>query len=118
MVREMSRVTRRGGLVCALNEGTRAPGKSGDNAEQSEERKLGINEHVHTLWAYLYSFGRSGLRIRRVEQAEGYGELARRNIAGKLLRLPGGRAWSMLWAQNVYGYGGVSIYAGKPGRRR
>ena len=111
MVREMARVTRPGGVVAALNEGTRAPGKSGDNAEQSEERALGINEHVHTLWAYLWAFTRAGLRVRRVEQAEGYGELARRNVAGKLLRLPGGRAWSMLWAQNVYGYGGVSIYA-------
>ena len=103
-------------LVCALNEGTRAPRASGDNAEQSEEQRLGINEHVHTLWAYLWSFGRAGLVVRRVEQAEGYGELATRNIAGKLLRLPGGKAWSMLWAQNVYGYGGVSIYARKPGR--
>src|SRR4051812_7438777 len=115
MVREMARVTKRGGIVCALNEGTRAPGKSGDNANQSEERSLGINEHVHTLWAYLWSFGRSGLVVRRVEQAEGYAELANRNIGGKLLRLPGGKAWSMLWAQNVYGYGGASIYAKKPG---
>ena len=116
MVRELARVTRPGGLVCALNEGTRAPRASGDNAEQSEERELGINEHVHTLWAYLWSFARAGLVVRRVEQAEGYGELANRNIAGKLLRLPGGKAWSMLWAQNVYGYGGVSLYGWKPGR--
>jgi SAM-dependent methyltransferase len=118
MVRELARVTRPGGFVCALNEGTRAPRASGDNAEQSEERALGINEHVHTLWAYLWSFGRAGLVVHRVEQAEGYAELAQRNIAGKLLRLPGGKAWSMLWAQNVYGYGGVSVYARKPGGRR
>ena len=59
MVREMARVTRPGGVVCALNEGTRAPRASGDNVEQ-----------------------------------------ARRNSGGKLLRLPGGKAWSMLWAQN------------------
>jgi SAM-dependent methyltransferase len=116
MVRELARVTQPGGLVCALNEGTRAPGKSGDNAEQSEERALGINEHVHTLWAYLWSFVRAGLVVRRVEQAEGYGELAGHNVAGKLLRLPGGRAWSMLWVQHRYGYGGVSIYARKPGK--
>ena len=56
--------------------------------------------------------------MRRVEQAEGYGELATRNVAGKLLRLPGGQAWSMLWAQNVYGYGGVSVYARKPGKAK
>jgi ubiquinone/menaquinone biosynthesis C-methylase UbiE/uncharacterized protein YbaR (Trm112 family) len=118
MVREMARVTRPRGIVAALNEGTRAVGASGDAPLQREERALGINEHVHTLWAYLWAFARAGLGVRRVEQAEGYDELARRNVAGKLLRLPGGKAWSMLWAQHAYGYGGVSIYArrrGSPG---
>jgi ubiquinone/menaquinone biosynthesis C-methylase UbiE/uncharacterized protein YbaR (Trm112 family) len=118
MVKEMARVTRPGGVVAGLNEGTRAPWRTSANHEQAEEIELGINEHVHTLWAYLWSFSRVGLVIDRVEQAEGYRELASRNIAGKLLRLPGGRAWSMLWAQNAYGYSGVSIYARKPGRRR
>lgn len=116
MVGEMGRVTRPGGLVCALNEGTRAPGHSGVNEEQAEEREVGINEQVHTIWAYLWAFTRSGLVVRRLEQAEGYAELARRNVAGKLLRLPGGRLWSTLWAQNVYGYSGVSLYAWKPGK--
>jgi ubiquinone/menaquinone biosynthesis C-methylase UbiE/uncharacterized protein YbaR (Trm112 family) len=116
MVREMARVTRRKGFVCALNEGTRAPRRSGENEEQREERELGINEHVHTVWTYLWAFARAGLVIRRVEQAEGYAELAGRNVAGKLLRLPGGRLWSTLWAQNVYGFSGVSLYAWKPGR--
>src|SRR5580765_1660363 len=32
MVREMARVARPGAAVCALNEGTRAPGRSADNA--------------------------------------------------------------------------------------
>src|SRR4051794_4168388 len=116
MLREMARVTKPGGVVAGLNEGTRAPWRTSANHEQAEEIELGINEHVHTLWAYLWSFTRVGLRIDRVEQAEGYLELAQRNLAGKLLRLPGGRAWSMLWAQNAYGYSGVSIYARKPKR--
>jgi ubiquinone/menaquinone biosynthesis C-methylase UbiE/uncharacterized protein YbaR (Trm112 family) len=118
MLREMARVTRPGGVVAGLNEGTRAPWRTSRNHEQAEEIELGINEHVHTLWAYLWSFTRVGLVIDRVEQAEGYRELSQRNIAGKLLRLPGGTAWSMLWAQNAYGYSGVSIYARKAGRRR
>jgi ubiquinone/menaquinone biosynthesis C-methylase UbiE/uncharacterized protein YbaR (Trm112 family) len=117
MLREMARVARPGGVVAGLNEGTRAPWRTSANHEQAEEIELGINEHVHTLWAYLWSFSRVGLVLDRVEQAEGYRELATRNIAGKLLRLPGGRAWSMLWAQNAYGYSGVSIYARKRGRR-
>ena len=117
MLREMARVTKPGGVVAGLNEGTRAPWRRSANHEQAEEIELGINEHVHTLWAYLWSFSRVGLVIDRVEQAEGYRELATRNIAGKLLRLPGGRAWSMLWAQNAYGYSGVSVYARKRGKR-
>ena len=45
----MARVTRRGGYVLALNEGTRALQRSGDAPDQAEERRYGINEHVHTL---------------------------------------------------------------------
>src|SRR5262249_58190097 len=47
MVRELARVTRRGGFVAALNEGTRALRVSGDVPDQTEERSYGINEHVH-----------------------------------------------------------------------
>jgi len=83
MVREMARVTRRGGWVCALNEGTRALGAPGDVPDQAEEKEFGINEHVHTLYVYLWSFARSGLVVRRVEQAEGYEELAGRRVAGR-----------------------------------
>ena len=53
MVGELARVTRRGGIVAALNEGTRAPYRSGANPEQEHEKELGINEHVHTMWAYV-----------------------------------------------------------------
>ncbi len=112
MVREMARVARRGAVVAALNEGTRALARSGDVPEQAEEKGFGINEHVHTLPAYLWAFARAGLLVRRIEQAEGCEELARRRIAGRLLRLPAvGRSAATLFAQSCHGYSGVSVYA-------
>jgi SAM-dependent methyltransferase len=109
MVGELARVTRRGGVVAGLNEGTRSPRRSGENPEQEHEKELGINEHVHTMWAYLWAFTRSGLRPIRLEYAQGPGELAERNIAGKLLRI--GRTPATLWALNAYAYSGLSVYA-------
>jgi SAM-dependent methyltransferase len=109
MTAELARVTRRGGVVAALNEGTRAPYRSGINPEQAHEKELGINEHVHTMWAYLWAFTRARLVPTRLEYAEGPGDLARRRIAGKLLRL--GRLPATLWALNAYPYAGVSLYA-------
>jgi len=116
MVRELARVTRRGGVVAALNEGTRAPYAGSANPEQAREQELGINEHVHTLWAYLWAFARAGLQPRRVEYAEGPAELARRRIAGRLLRL--GPLAATLWALNAYPYAGVSLYARRRGGPR
>src|SRR5262249_9370948 len=109
MVGELARVTRPGGIVAGLNEGTRAPFRSAANPEQEHEKELGINEHVHTMWAYLWAFARAGLRPARLEYAQGPGELAQRNVAGKLLRL--GRTPATLWALNAYAYSGLSIYA-------
>jgi ubiquinone/menaquinone biosynthesis C-methylase UbiE len=114
MVCEMARVARRGAVVAALNEGTRALGVSGEVADQAEEKSFGINEHVHSLPAYLWAFARAGLLVRRIEQAEGYDELAQRRIAGRLLRVPGvGRSAATLFAQSCHGYSGVSLYARK-----
>ena len=109
MVGEMARVTRRGGTVAALNEGTRAVRASGSVEDQEHEKSFGINEHVHTLYAYLWAFARAGLRPVRLEYAQGPGELAQRNIAGKLLY--GGRLPASLWALNAYAYSGLSLYA-------
>jgi SAM-dependent methyltransferase len=109
MVGELARVTRSGGLVAGLNEGTRAVYRSGENPEQEHEKELGINEHVHTMWAYVWAFTRAGLRPVRLEYAQGAGELADRNIAGKLLRV--GRTPATLWALNAYAYSGLSLYA-------
>lgn len=114
MVGEMARVTRRGGHVLALNEGTRAVYRSGDAPGQAEERTYGINEHVHTLYAYLWAFGRAGLVVRRVEQADGYDEMAGRRIGGTLLRVPFvGRSAATWFTQTWYGYQGASLVARK-----
>jgi SAM-dependent methyltransferase len=114
MVRELARVTRRGGVVAALNEGTRAVRRSGDVPDQQHERAFGINEHVHTLYAYLWAFARAGLLVRRIEQAEGYEDLRRRRIAGRLLRLPlVGRSASTFFSQTCHGYSGVTLFARK-----
>ena len=119
MVRELARVTRRGGVVSALNEGTRALRRSGADPDQEREKELGINEHVHTLPAYLWAFARAGLWVRRIEQAEGYEDLRRRRIAGALLRLPRvGRSAATVFSQSCHGYSGVSLYAARVGRLR
>jgi ubiquinone/menaquinone biosynthesis C-methylase UbiE len=114
MVAEMARVARRGGVVAALNEGTRAIGASPEVEDQAEEKGFGINEHVHTLYAYIWSFARAGLAVRRIEHAEGDGDLRDRRIGGKLRRLPlVGRSAATLLAQTCYGYSGVSLFARK-----
>ena len=114
MVSELARVTRRGGIVAALNEGTRALRASGEVEDQAEEKEFGINEHVHTLYAYLWAFARAGLVVRRVEHAEGDADLVGRRIGGKLRRLPGvGRSAATWFAQTCYGYSGVSLFAKK-----
>lgn len=110
MVRELARVTRPGGIVAALNEGTRALGRSGENPAQQAEKDLGINEHVHTVWAYVWAFGRAGLRIRRLDHAVGYHGRAGRALA----RLPkAGTTLATLVEQSLGGYSGISIYARK-----
>lgn len=111
MVRELARVTRPGGLVCALNEGTRSLGRSGENPAQQAEKELGINEHVHTAWAYVWAFARAGLRIRRIDHAEGYHGRAGR-VLGRVPKL--GTTLATLLEQSAGGYSGISIYARKP----
>jgi len=114
MVAEMARVTRPRGTVAALNEGTRALRASPEAEDQAEEKEHGINEHVHTLYAYLWAFWRSGLWVRRVEHAEGDGDLVGRRIGGRLRRLPVvGRSAATWFAQTCYGYSGVTLFAEK-----
>ena len=119
MVAELARVTRRGGHVLALNEGTRAVRVPADAPAQAEERTYGINEHVHTLYAYVWAFARAGLAVLRVEQAEGYDVVAGRSIGGRLLRIPGvGRSAATWFTQTFHGYEGATLVARKVGPRR
>lgn len=111
MVKEMARVTRRGGVVAALNEGTRAPGASDDNPQQETEKAWGINEHVHTMWAYVAAFLAAGIAITRLEQAEGYEVIRQRRRLRHVLRVPFvGRTAATLLTQNLSEYSGITIF--------
>jgi SAM-dependent methyltransferase/uncharacterized protein YbaR (Trm112 family) len=114
MVREMARVTRSGGIVAALNEGTRAVLRSGENPEQEAEKALGINEHVHTVWTYLRSLRRAGLRVERFESADGRPP---ESPGRRLERIPlVGPRLAMLAYLSLKPYGGVTIFARKGAR--
>jgi SAM-dependent methyltransferase/uncharacterized protein YbaR (Trm112 family) len=113
MVTEMVRVTRSGGLVCALNEGTRGIRVSEDNPDQDAEKALGINEHVHTPWQYVSAFRRAGLRIRRVERGEGWPPVP---YGGLISRIPKiGWTLGTIVHLSLSGYASVSVYARRPG---
>ena len=109
MVAEMARVTRRGGLVAGLNEGTRGVGRSSDNPDQAAEKELGINEHVHTVWAYVAAFTRAGLVIRRLERSDGYPPGA---VGARIARVPKvGQTLGTLVHLTAGEYSGVTLYA-------
>jgi ubiquinone/menaquinone biosynthesis C-methylase UbiE/uncharacterized protein YbaR (Trm112 family) len=109
MVREMARVARSGGVVAGLNEGTRGLGRSPDNPAQHGEKELGINEHVHTAWAYLWAFVRAGLAVRRIEHAEGNYQT---RVGWRFSAVPKiGTTLATLAEQTVRDYSGISIYA-------
>ena len=109
MVAEMARVTRPGGIVAGLNEGTRGVGRSAANPEQEAEKALGINEHVHTVWAYLAAFVRAGLRVTRVERADGRPPAS---PGRKLARIPlVGPRLAVVANLSHDPYGGVTIFA-------
>jgi SAM-dependent methyltransferase/uncharacterized protein YbaR (Trm112 family) len=113
MVREMARVTGPGGLVAGLNEGTRGVLRSGENPDQEAEKALGINEHVHTVWAYVAAFKRAGLRIASIERADGRPP---EDPGGKLVRVPlVGQRLEILAHLSHKPYGGVTIFARKRG---
>ena len=71
---------------------------------------LGINEHVHTVWAYLGAFTRAGLVVRRVERADGWPPVP----FTMLTRLPKvGPSLAAVAHLTIAWYCGVSIYARK-----
>ena len=111
MVREMARVARPGAVVAGLNEGTRGIRQSAENPDQEAEKALGINEHVHTVWAYVAAFVRAGLRVRRIERSDGFAPVP---YGGLLSKLPkAGPSLGALSHLSAAHYSGVSIYARK-----
>jgi ubiquinone/menaquinone biosynthesis C-methylase UbiE/uncharacterized protein YbaR (Trm112 family) len=115
MVAEMARVTRRGGVVAVLNEGTRSLGGSADAAGQEDEKRHGINEHVHTLPRYLLAFLRAGLVPLVLHRSDGYADFTRpeRTKVSRLMKLPGGRL-ALTVALNLFrGDSGITLIARK-----
>jgi SAM-dependent methyltransferase len=109
MVHELARVTKPRGIVAGLNEGTRGILRSPENPDQEAEKALGINEHVHTVWAYRAAFVDAGLEIESIERSDGRPP---ESPGGKLVRLPvvGPKVAIMVHLSHKP-YGGVSIYA-------
>ncbi len=112
MVREMARVTKHGGIVAGLNEGTRGLGRSADNPDQAGEKELGINEHVHTVWAYFAAFARAGVTVRRLERSDGWPPVPFGYFLSRVPKV--GMTLGTLAHLSAGRYAGVSIY----GRRR
>jgi uncharacterized protein YbaR (Trm112 family) len=111
MVKEMARVARRGGVVAGLNEGTKGVRQSSENPDQEAEKALGINEHVHTIWAYVYSFSRAGLVVRRLERADGWPPVPYGRALSTIPKV--GPSLGALAHLTAAQYSGVSIYARK-----
>jgi len=112
MVCEMARVTKRGGVVAGLNEGTRGIGRSPENPDQAGEKELGINEHVHTAVAYAVAFLRAGLLLRRLERSDGWPPVPFGYFLSRIPKV--GMTVGTLAHLSAARYAGVSIYARKP----
>jgi SAM-dependent methyltransferase len=113
MVREMVRVTKPGGVVAGLNEGVRGVGRSTENPEQAREKELGINEHVHTVWAYLMVFARAGAVLRGMERSDGRPPVPFGYFLSRVPKV--GMTLGTLVHLSAAQYAGVSIYARKRG---
>jgi SAM-dependent methyltransferase len=113
MVRELARVTKPGGVVAGLNEGTRGIARSSENPEQAGEKELGINEHVHTALAYAVAFSRAGLVLRRMERSDGWPPIPFGYFLSRIPKV--GMTVGTLAHLSAAQYAGVSIYARKRG---
>jgi SAM-dependent methyltransferase len=113
MVREMVRVTKPGGTVAGLNEGIRGIARSAENPDQAGEKELGINEHVHTVWAYLRAFTRAGAVVRRMERSDGWPPVPFGYFLSRVPKV--GMTLGTLAHLSAAQYAGVSIYARKRG---
>jgi SAM-dependent methyltransferase len=113
MVRELARVTKAGGVVAGLNEGTRGVTRSPDSPDQVGEKALGINEHVHTPWAYVTAFTRAGLVVRRLERPDGWRPRPYGTLLSKIPKI--GLTLGTFVHLSASHYAGLSIYTRKRG---
>jgi SAM-dependent methyltransferase len=111
MVKEMSRVTKGGGVVAGLNEGTRGLGRNSDNPDQAGEKEIGINEHVHTPLAYVAAFMRAGLSVRRLERSDGWPPVPFGYFLSRIPKV--GMTLGTIAHLSAAHYAGASIYARK-----
>jgi SAM-dependent methyltransferase len=111
MVKEMARVTRPGGVVAGLNEGVRGVLRGSVNPDQAGEIELGINEHVHSVWAYTAAFLRAGLVVRRLERPDGWPPRPYGRLLSKIPKI--GMTLGTATHLSAIRFGGVSIYARK-----
>jgi SAM-dependent methyltransferase len=111
MVREMARVTKPGGVVAGLNEGTRGVGRSPENPDQAGEKELGINEHVHTALAYFAAFVRARVAVRRMERSDGWPPVPFGYFLSRVPKV--GMTLGTLAHLSAARYAGVSIYGRK-----
>jgi SAM-dependent methyltransferase/uncharacterized protein YbaR (Trm112 family) len=111
MVEEMARVTRPGGVVAGLNEGVRGVLRSSENPDQAGEKAVGINEHVHSVWAYAAAFTRAGLVVRRLERPDGSPPRPYGRLLSKIPKI--GMTLGTLTNLSAIRYAGVSVYARK-----
>jgi SAM-dependent methyltransferase len=111
MVREMARVTKPGGVVAGLNEGTRGVRRSPESPDQEGEKRLGINEHVHTPWAYVTAFTRAGLVVRRLERPDGWRPRPYGTLLSKIPKI--GLTLGTFVHLSASHYAGLSLYTRK-----
>jgi ubiquinone/menaquinone biosynthesis C-methylase UbiE/uncharacterized protein YbaR (Trm112 family) len=109
MLLEMARVTKRGGVVAGLNEGTRGVTRPVDSPDQAGEKELGINEHVHTPWAYVRAFASAGLVVRRLERADGWPPRPYGRLLSQIPKI--GPSLGTFVHLSASHYAGLSIYA-------
>ncbi len=118
MVREMARVTKKGGSVIGLNEGARAFWARPTSDLQARAVELGINEHVHTLLNYRRAFEKNGLHVTEMSRGIGYHRVIAprlRLLLAPLLRVPRlGQTlvtWVLLGA--VHRHDGLNVFSYK-----
>jgi len=99
--------TRPGGVVAGLNEGVRGVLRGSVNPDQAGEIALGINEHVHTVWAYAAAFMRAGLVVRRLERPDGWPPRPYGRLLSKIPKI--GMTAGTLTHLSAIRFAGVSI---------